>query len=83
MRASAEDLCCCGFRIDASKSLHTCTVTGKRVLAWCHVEEGYNGPCKGCFGMQTAIPPAPLGFPPLQEPLAPPQCTIAEQCQKF
>ena len=46
-------LCCCGCRGNVDGSHHWCSVTNKRVFAWCYSEGVVNGfgsrhPCKGC-----------------------------------
>jgi len=48
-RTSEENLCCCGCGQDASTSRHFCSVTSKRIMAWCETVEFGKGPCKGCL----------------------------------
>ncbi len=58
--------CCCGCGLDATLSNHYCSVSERRVMAWCYsadqeMEEGFGrrGICKGC---DKKPPPGPLCY---------------------
>jgi hypothetical protein len=68
-RRESKDMgnpCCCGCGLDATLSNHYCSVSERRVMAWCYsadqvMEEGFGsrGICKGC---DKKTPPGPLGY---------------------
>lgn len=51
------NLCCCGCGEDVSGSHHWCSISNKRVSAWCHADGAPQGfgsryPCRTCNGME-------------------------------
>ena len=54
--SSFDENCCCGCGMDARGSNHYCSITGKRVFAFCYSDpnvEGFNtnAPCQRCKPM--------------------------------
>jgi hypothetical protein len=45
---SNEVACCCGCGLDASKSLHTCSLSNKRAMGMCLPEGKFFDICNGC-----------------------------------